>query len=541
MTTWAEPHPRRLPSLEETRQSKDHVSHLDTEIEELTSQICALQLRVAQLEQERAQRISFIAPFRRLPEEILARIAELCIESGGSPTVLNRVCSSLRTAVNGMKELWGTIHIVPFRVDPTHHERVKEVENQGRMSRRGLTRPASGPQNIGGRSGRKDGNFCISAEHLQVLFERSKFTSVDLSIIQPDAVDDELIQMAASYSDTFRSLAIVLSPTRFYIPILELPLLENLQIHSSNLNSSVRHILRIVDDKAPKLHNLCLELHSGHDFPLTEVARYQFYYRLRSLYLATGSKGPSDPSAPVVDLPELETLTLIGKPWILAYMTLPNLSFLAILGGTKKRNQRVVPPYFPISIKRLHLDHVRFTTFASDAVLLPNLTHLDLRYPSIEVLDSHFRMPALETMRMDSITYNGLFRSSPEQSALSALFNGEGVLRDLYSLRRLLLEEIHLETTSCMTFKGIPMLREWELRGCSLPHDLAEALAGKLREQDSGAGEVAKRPLALLESLYVKKCWSMSDTAGNVEEKIKSTIAQFRPSLKVLFTENQTE
>ncbi|KAG8815203.1 hypothetical protein FRC17_000832 [Serendipita sp. 399] len=507
---------------------------------ELTSQIHALQIRVAQLEQERAQRVSFIAPFRRLPQEIIARIAEICIELGDSPTVLNRVCSSMRSAVNGMRELWGTIHIVPFIVDPSHRERVKEVENQGRMSRRGLTKNPR-PLSSGGRSVRKEGNFCISAEHLRVLFERANSTLVDLSIVQPDAVDADLIEIAASYSDILHSLAIVLSQTRFYIPIMELPQLENLQIHSNNLNSSVKHILRIVDDKAPKLNNLCLELHSSHDFPLTEVARYQFYYRLRSLYLATGSKGPSDPSAPVVDLPELETLTLIGKPWILAYMTLPNLSFLAILGGTKKRNQKVVPHNFPGSITRLHLDHVRFTTYESDAVLLPRLTHLDLRYPSIEVLDPHFRMPALETMRMDSITYNGLFRSSPEQNALLALFSGEGVLRDLHSLHRLLLEEIHLETTSCAVFRGIPMLREWELRGCSLPHDLAETLAGHLAKNQLLEEERASKPLALLESLYVNKCWSMSDTAEHLEEKINSTIVQFRPTLKVLFTENQVE
>jgi hypothetical protein len=248
-----------------------------------------------------------------------------------------------------------------------------------------------------------------------------------------------------------------------------------------------------------------------------------------------GSKGPSDPSAPVVDLPELETLTLIGKPWILAYMTLPNLSTLVILGGTKKRNQRVIPPHFPTSITRLHLDHARFTTTTSTAVLLPHLTHLDLRYPSIEVLDPHFRMPALETMRMDSITYNGLFRSSPEQSTISALFSGDGVLRDLSSLRRLLLEEIHLETTSCISFRGIPALREWELRGCSVPHDLPETLAGKMPDD----GEEPTRIFTQLERFHVKHCWSMSESADVVEERVLAACSAFRPGLSVLFTDNQ--
>lgn len=224
----------------------------------------------------------------------------------------------------------------------------------------------------------------------------------------------------------------------------------------------------------------------------------------------------------------LQTLTLIGKPWILAYMILPNLQMLTILGGTKKRNQRIVPPHFPTSITRLHLDRVRFTTYTSEAVLLPNLTHLDLRCPSIEVMDPHFRMPGLESIRVESMTYSGLFRSSPEQSTISALFSGEGVLRDLRSLRRLLIEDIHLETTSCVAFRGIPALEEWELRACSIPHDLAEILA-----------EPRERMFARLESLYVRDCWSMSESPEIVERRVLAATAHSRPLLTVNFVDNQ--
>lgn len=74
----------------------------------------------------------------------------------------------------------------------------------------------------------------------------------------------------------------------FTLPVVDFPILENLVVHSTTLNTSVRNILQLVDDRAPKLHNLCLEIHSHLDFPLTDLARYQFNYRLRSLYLATG-------------------------------------------------------------------------------------------------------------------------------------------------------------------------------------------------------------------------------------------------------------
>lgn len=234
----------------------------------------------------------------------------------------------------------------------------------------------------------------------------------------------------------------------------------------------------------------------------------------------------------MLDLPELESLTILGKPWVLAYMTLPKLETLAILAGTKKRNHKVNPSHFPTSITRLHLDHVRFTMSTESAVLLPNLTHLDLRYPSIEVLDAHFRLPALQTMRMDSITYNGLFRPSPEQSALSAVFSGEGIFRDMFSLHRLMLEEIHMETAPCSVFRGIPSLREWELRGCSLPHDLAETLAGKANTEE--------RILFRLERLHVERGWSMADTMNNVEKSLLE-VGNSRPSLKVTFRNSQND
>jgi hypothetical protein len=138
---------------------------------------------------------------------------------------------------------------------------------------------------------------------------------------------------------------------------------------------------------------------------------------------------------------------------------------------------------------------------------------------------------------MDSITYNGLFRSSPEQSTISALFSGEGVLQDLKSLRRLLLEEIHLETTSCISFRGIPALREWELRGCSVPHDLPETLAGQL--SGDGQGEGPLRVFAQLERIHVKHCWSMSESVDVVEERVLSACSSFRPGLSAVFTDNQ--
>jgi hypothetical protein len=144
MASWTEPHPRRLPSALEIEETHAKVQQLDAEIIDLQSQISLLQDRVHKLEEERSQRISFIAPFRRLPPEILVRIVELCVNAGDPASILNSVCSSMRKAVNGMKVLWGTIHVVPYKLGPKQQEQENE-ESQGRLSRRGKARSVRPP------------------------------------------------------------------------------------------------------------------------------------------------------------------------------------------------------------------------------------------------------------------------------------------------------------------------------------------------------------------------------------------------------------
>jgi hypothetical protein len=144
MTSWSEPHPRRLPSVLEIEETHVTVQKLDAEITDLQSQISLLQDRVQKLEEERSQRISFVAPFRRLPPIILVKIVELCVTAGDSASILNSVCSSMRKAVNGMKVLWGTIHIVPYKLGPKQREQEHE-ESQGRLSRRGKARSVRPP------------------------------------------------------------------------------------------------------------------------------------------------------------------------------------------------------------------------------------------------------------------------------------------------------------------------------------------------------------------------------------------------------------
>jgi hypothetical protein len=55
---------------------------------------------------------SFIAPFHRLPYELIGEIASLCVEQGRSPWELVRICRAWRAACFGTPRLWGGLRIV---------------------------------------------------------------------------------------------------------------------------------------------------------------------------------------------------------------------------------------------------------------------------------------------------------------------------------------------------------------------------------------------------------------------------------------------
>jgi len=61
-----------------------------------------------------AAQASIVAPFIRLPPEILGQIAlhGLVMEDGPKPSILNQVSSFMRSTINGTKILWSTVCIV---------------------------------------------------------------------------------------------------------------------------------------------------------------------------------------------------------------------------------------------------------------------------------------------------------------------------------------------------------------------------------------------------------------------------------------------
>lgn len=109
---WTRAHPKRLPTAAEYTANATRMADIDNKIETVNAQIRELEKERLNLQLERANRVAFVAPFRRLPPEIICNITVKYLELGESLYTLTNVCSSMRDAINGFKSLWSTISIV---------------------------------------------------------------------------------------------------------------------------------------------------------------------------------------------------------------------------------------------------------------------------------------------------------------------------------------------------------------------------------------------------------------------------------------------
>jgi hypothetical protein len=91
------PHPRQLPTEDEIRHTKLVMEQLDRSIEDL--------------QRKKANYASYVAPFRRLPTEILREIINICIDDGVDITVMAGICSRIRDVALGMTGIWSDIKL----------------------------------------------------------------------------------------------------------------------------------------------------------------------------------------------------------------------------------------------------------------------------------------------------------------------------------------------------------------------------------------------------------------------------------------------
>jgi hypothetical protein len=106
------PHPRHAPSTTEIQTCKSVVDDLERSIKRIRDEINRLELQIKPLQQRRDNYLSYIAPLRRLPPEILSMIIMLCLKDDVDLSVLNQSCGTIRDAVLETTTIWRSIRLL---------------------------------------------------------------------------------------------------------------------------------------------------------------------------------------------------------------------------------------------------------------------------------------------------------------------------------------------------------------------------------------------------------------------------------------------
>jgi hypothetical protein len=111
------PHPRSCPAQADIPLHQNMIKNLEEDITAIENEISSLQTRLRHLQQRKANHVSYISTFRRLPSEILSEIVYICLHDGVNLTALTQTCGTLRDVVVGMSDLWNEILLLP-----AHHK-----------------------------------------------------------------------------------------------------------------------------------------------------------------------------------------------------------------------------------------------------------------------------------------------------------------------------------------------------------------------------------------------------------------------------------
>ncbi|PVG01747.1 hypothetical protein CPB86DRAFT_57594 [Serendipita vermifera] len=172
------PHPRHRPSTSEIQTSPSVISALERSIKDIQNQANQLQLQLEALQQRKANCLSYVAPLRRLPPEILSNIITFCLEKGIEITTLTQSCGVIRDAVLDMPTIWRNIHLLSG-FDP--HLRMLTY---GRNKKLGIR--------------------CFTQEQLETVLTRSKSTPLRLNLEWP--VDERSLELISSRNRLIESL-----------------------------------------------------------------------------------------------------------------------------------------------------------------------------------------------------------------------------------------------------------------------------------------------------------------------------------------------
>jgi F-box-like len=124
-TVGMRPHRGHVPSVDETRNTKEHIARLEVELENALILIEETERRIGHIKRDLEEHKLRAAPIRRIPFEILSYIFAICCTGGVlSALRISAVCYRWRSTILATPEAWSRLSSsIPSRIIPTILER----------------------------------------------------------------------------------------------------------------------------------------------------------------------------------------------------------------------------------------------------------------------------------------------------------------------------------------------------------------------------------------------------------------------------------
>lgn len=478
------------------------IGEIDEDIRVLKEQISHLQSKVDALEAKKANYMSYIAPLRRVPTEILGHIVDFCILSGIQLVTLTQICGSIRDAVIAMKTQWRRICLLGPKEKYYPFDYVNEYAKRVQQ-----------------------GVVCNSAEQLAVILSRAQSGPLDLFIqlaLRPEDVNLLLLQ-----SPLVQSLTIFCPWSNSDVDLeffhrLDFSLLKRL--HFIHLHESVvQEILNLVS-KFPR-ENLVIHCDHYHSSQIKDFLSHSLIQKVTELSIShpagTWDTALRQMVPNTINIPSVISCHFEIHPYILSSINLASVRSMSFTSSDPTVPIR--PASIPHTLTRLTLSRARLRPIAPSTHRpqpLPELKILEIKNTKIVgSIGQHFIVPNLcELTVSHSVFYRYLGNTSGTEEKQSERCISTG---DISKLEHLTLESVSLGSDLFQRLQDCDVLREIKVNHC-YDINFVDRFTSLLKEGDR---------LPRLQSLHVGDTRTRHSSKSSQELTV--TFAAERPHLTI--------
>ncbi|PVF94370.1 hypothetical protein CPB86DRAFT_828662 [Serendipita vermifera] len=467
----------------------------------MDSEVASLRIYVAQLRKDRANKLAFIASFRRLPLELLGEIAVFCLEMGESPSKLNSISSSMRAAVNGMKSLWTRMHY--YKAPYGQKE----------------SRPAPSPG-------------CVRVSNLnymKLVLKRAKPMPLRVTL---EPWNYDVLRTIEPFIHRVRTLHIVDNGAAGVMPDLGNYHVYNLaSIEELSFSGDVDYALGAEHFLAAIVHNAMKgDFTLSLSFPATALVRLipgisTLSVKSLKLDILLRSWNDKEFTALVpLKFSNLKSLSICGAcSHLLPKLLLPNLSTLSL-----RHYDSFAATGLPANIRTLTLEGMEigwYRNVIESAQRLSSLTHITMVGVEMRVpINFKLLAPNLQMLHIYSLNFYDAKDVKKRTVDLATIIGPEGLFGDVPQLRELSITSMKLDHNTSSVLSLHSSLKRLNLFRCWFRFSLLSSLA-------NGTGAEGSYLPNLIE-LRVQECRT-SQLALTFEE-FRRQCAIARPNLHII-------